>query len=74
MVQVYDNLCAERLTQFIRGFTSPGFCGCLPGLSSEDGVFLLRNLQYVISGNSVAVLCMYSSAVNKRCYVCYVVV
>ena len=74
MTYVYENLCAEGLRHFITGFSSSRFCGHIPGLSSEDGELLLRNFQYVISGNSVAVLCVYSSGVNKRCYVGYVIV
>jgi hypothetical protein len=58
MAQVYDNHCAEGLSQFITGFTLSGFCGSLPGLSSEGCEFLLRHFQYVISGNYVAVLCV----------------
>jgi len=63
---VYDNLCAEGLTEFIAGFTLSGNCGRLPALSSEGRELLLRNLQYVISSNNVVVLCVCSSGVNKR--------
>ena len=59
MAQVYDNLYAEGLTQFITGFTLARFCERLPGLSREGWELLLRNFQYVISGNYVAVLCVY---------------
>ena len=58
MAQVYDNLCAAGLTHFIEGFTMPGFCARLPELSREDCEFFLQNLQYVISANYVAVLCV----------------
>jgi hypothetical protein len=58
MSQVYDNLCAEGMTQFITGLTLTGFCGRLPGLSREDCELFLQNFQYVISGNYVAVLCV----------------
>ena len=74
MVQVYDNLCAEGLTEFITGFTLSRFCVHTPALSSEDYEFFLRNLQYVISSNNVVVLCVCSSGINKRCSVGYVVV
>jgi len=74
MVQVYDNLCAEGLTEFITGFTLSGICGRLPGLSSVGRELLLRNLQYVISSNNVVVLCVCSSGINERCSVGYVVV
>ena len=42
---------------FITGFTLSVFCGLLPGLSGEK-CELLRNFQYVISGNYLAVLCV----------------
>jgi hypothetical protein len=41
---------------FVTDFTLSGFCGLLPGLSGENCELLLRNYQYVISGNYVAVV------------------
>ena len=55
MAQVYENLCAEGLRHFITGFTLSGFGGHIAVLSSEGCEILLRNFQYVISGNNVAV-------------------
>jgi len=57
MDQVYENLCAEGLRYCMKGFTLSGFYEHIPVLSSE-GWELLRNFQYVISGNNVAVLCV----------------
>ena len=60
---------------FITGFTLSVFCGLLPGLSGEK-CELLRNFQYVISGNYVAVfcvcVCVCSIGVNKLCSLGYV--
>jgi hypothetical protein len=69
---------------FVTGFTLSVFCGLLPGLSGVNCELLLRNFQYVISGNYLAVLCaragvcvcvcvcVCSIGVNKLCSLGYV--